>query len=49
MEGNLDTGATVSLVVRVAKRFPELLVGAHILQRYTVMIDQRARTIARCD
>jgi len=98
LEGNLDTGANVSLVmpqamydkvakaplqdagqgtltntridtkrgildqpvtigassltgveVRVSERFPELLVGAHILQRYTVLIDQRSKTIALCD
>lgn len=98
LEGNLDTGANVSLVmpqamydkvasaplkdagqgtltntridtkrgvldqdvmigsarlsgveVRVSDRFPELLVGAHILQRYTVMIDQRTKAVALCD
>lgn len=98
LEGNLDTGANVSLVmsqamydkvasaplqnaghgtlantrietkrgvleqtvtigssrlsgvdVRVAERFPELLVGAHILQRYAVMIDQRTKAVALCE
>ena len=34
--------------VRVSERFPELLVGAHVLQRYTLMIDQRSRNIALC-
>ncbi|MBQ5949737.1 pepsin/retropepsin-like aspartic protease family protein [Massilia sp. ST3] len=34
--------------VRVSERFPELLVGAHVLQRYAVMIDQRARSVALC-
>ncbi|MEH6438031.1 aspartyl protease family protein [Massilia sp. DD77] len=34
--------------VRVSERFPELLVGAHILQRYAVMIDQRSRSVALC-
>lgn len=34
--------------VRVSARFPELLVGAHVLQRYVLMIDQRSRSIALC-
>ncbi|MBQ5940210.1 MULTISPECIES: aspartyl protease family protein [unclassified Massilia] len=34
--------------VRVSERFPELLVGAHVLRNYTVMIDQRSRSIALC-
>ena len=34
--------------VRVSERFPELLVGAHVLQRYVLMIDQRSRTVALC-
>lgn len=33
---------------RVSERFPELLVGAHILQQFTVMIDQRNRRVALC-
>ncbi len=37
------------LEVRVSERFPELLVGAHILQRYTVMIDQRTKAVALCE
>lgn len=42
-------GASVADVeVRVSERFPELLVGAHILQRYAVLIDQRSRSIALC-
>jgi len=34
---------------RVSERFPEVLVGAHVLQNYTVLIDQRAKLIALCD
>lgn len=35
--------------VRVSERFPELLVGAHILQKFALMIDQRAKSIALCN
>lgn len=42
--------ATLSDVeVRVADRFPELLVGAHVLQKFVVLIDQRSKRIALCD
>lgn len=34
--------------VRVAERFPELLVGAHALQDFVVLVDQRAKRIALC-
>jgi len=34
---------------RVSDRYPELLVGAHILEKFTLMIDQRSRRIALCD
>ena len=34
--------------VRVADRFPELLVGAHALEGHVVLIDQRSRSIALC-
>lgn len=34
--------------VRVSDRYPELLVGAHALQHFVVMIDQRSRSIALC-
>jgi predicted aspartyl protease len=41
--------ATLSNVeVRVAQRFPELLVGAHVLQKFAVLIDQRSKRIALC-
>lgn len=35
--------------VRVSERIPELLVGAHILQKFAVLIDQRSKTIALCN
>lgn len=34
--------------VRISDRFPELLVGAHVLQSYAVLIDQRTKRIALC-
>lgn len=34
--------------VRVSDRFPELLVGAHALQGFVLMIDQRSKSIALC-
>jgi predicted aspartyl protease len=34
--------------VRVSARYPELLVGAHALQRFVVLIDQRSRSVAVC-
>ena len=34
--------------VRVSERFPELLVGAHVLQEFVVVIDQRSRSVALC-
>ena len=33
---------------RVSDRYPELLVGAHALQHFVVMIDQRSKRIALC-
>jgi predicted aspartyl protease len=35
--------------VRVSDRYPELLVGAHVLSNFVVMIDQRNRTVLLCD
>ena len=34
--------------VRVSGEYPELLVGAHVLQDFVVMIDQRSRSVALC-
>lgn len=33
---------------RVFDRYPELLVGAHVLQNMTIMIDQRSKQVALC-
>lgn len=42
-------GASLSDVeVRVSDKFPEMLVGAHVLQKFVVLIDQRSRRIALC-
>jgi predicted aspartyl protease len=42
-------GARLSDVeVRVADRFPELLVGAHALEGFVLMIDQRSKSVALC-
>ena len=42
-------GASLSnLDVRVSAEFPELLIGAHVLQRYVLAIDQRSRRVALC-
>lgn len=41
--------ATLSdLTVRVSDSYPELLIGAHILQHFTLLIDQRSRNVAIC-
>lgn len=34
--------------VRVSDKYPELLVGAHALQGFAVLIDQRSRSVALC-
>lgn len=39
----------VDLDVRVSDDFPELLVGAHVLQHHLLAIDQRTRRIALCE
>lgn len=42
-------GAELSNVnVRVSERFPELLVGARVLQHHKILIDQRSQRIAIC-
>ena len=42
-------GATVSdIEVRVSEEFPELLVGAEVLQGYVLAFDQRARLVTVC-
>lgn len=48
--GTLEIGeARLSrLEVRVSEKFPELLVGAHVLQHYLLAIDQRTQRVAVC-
>lgn len=42
-------GATLSdMEVRVSDRYPELLVGAHALQHFKMLVDQRSKRIALC-
>lgn len=38
-----------SVEVRVSETYPELLIGAHALQHFAVLIDQRSRTVALCE
>lgn len=45
---NIGAASVKDVEVRVSDRFPELLVGAHVLQRHALMIDQRSRSIALC-
>ncbi|WP_242111910.1 aspartyl protease family protein [Luteimonas aquatica] len=44
----IGEAAFSNVEVRVSERYPELLVGAHALQRSVLMIDQRSRRIALC-
>lgn len=34
--------------VRVSEAYPEVLVGAHALQQFTILIDQRSKSVAVC-
>ena len=34
--------------VRVSERYPEVIVGAHALQSFSVLIDQRSKSVAVC-
>lgn len=49
--GPLMIGATSlsDVEARVSETFPEMLVGAHVLQKFAVLIDQRAKRVALCD
>lgn len=50
VQGPIRIGAVAltNVEARVSERYPELLVGAHALQRSVLMIDQRSRRIALC-
>lgn len=45
---NIGSIAISDVEVRVSDRYPELLVGAHVLQHMTIMIDQRSNSVALC-
>ncbi len=51
LEGQVDIGGmSLSKVeLHVAEKFPELLLGAHLLQKFAVLIDQRSKRIALCN
>lgn len=44
----IGTATLSDVEVRVSDRYPELLVGAHTLQHFTMLIDQRSKRIALC-
>jgi predicted aspartyl protease len=50
VSGPFEIGAirAHNIEVRVSERFPELLVGAHFLQNYRLLIDQRSGHVAIC-
>ncbi|MGO1542036.1 MAG: aspartyl protease family protein [Luteimonas sp.] len=45
----IGAASVAEVEVRVSDRYPELLVGARVLQGFVVLIDQRSRTVALCD
>jgi hypothetical protein len=51
LPGPVTIGAArfTDVELRVSDKFPEMLVGAHVLQKFTLLIDQRVRRIALCD
>lgn len=44
----IGDASVADVEVRVSENYPELLVGAHALQRFTVLIDQRSKSVAVC-
>lgn len=50
MPGPFRIGAAMlsDVEVRVSDKYPELLVGAHALQHFALLIDQRTQAIALC-
>lgn len=50
MKGPFIIGGAVvaDVAVRVSDRFPELLIGARVLQNYRIVIDQRSKLVAIC-
>lgn len=44
----IGAASLTNVEVRVSDRFPELLVGAHALQKFALLIDQRSSSVALC-
>lgn len=44
----IGEASLLDVEVRVSDRFPEVLVGAHALQSFKVLIDQRSKRVAIC-
>jgi len=44
----IGAASLANVEVRVSDRFPELLVGAHALQKFALLIDQRSASVALC-
>lgn len=44
----IGTVSMQDVEVRTSDRYPELLVGAHVLQQMTILIDQRSNSVALC-
>lgn len=44
----IGAASLADIEVRVSDRFPELLVGAHALSKFALLIDQRSSSIALC-
>ncbi len=44
----IGAASLANVEVRVSDRFPELLVGAHTLQKFALLIDQRSASVVLC-
>jgi predicted aspartyl protease len=44
----IGAASVTDVELRVSDKFPEMLVGAHVLQKFALLIDQRARRIGLC-
>lgn len=44
----IGAASLANVEVRVSDRFPELLVGAHTLSKFALLIDQRSSSVALC-
>lgn len=50
LHGPIALGAArfADVDVRVSERFPEVMIGARLLQRHRIAIDQRSKTLVIC-